>query len=273
MTSARNFTLAELAIVAAAEAWRDSPEVLATGIGTIPRVAVGLAKLTFAPQLLMTDGEACLIEEPIPLGPRGDFKPVYSGWMPYGRVFDNVWCGRRHAMVTPVQLDQWGQANISCLGDFKKPKVQMLGVRGFPGNSINHKNSIFLPQHSKRVFVEGEVDVVASVGYSDKRWPDGAKRNLGSIGLVVTDLCVMDFGGADHHLQVVSLHPGVGFDEVQAATSFTLTRSPQMKETVAPTEEQLAIIRRLDPHDMRASVFKGNPPGVRQPTRAAASVA
>ena len=41
MTSARNFTLAELAIVAAAEAWRDSPEVLATGIGTIPRVAVG----------------------------------------------------------------------------------------------------------------------------------------------------------------------------------------------------------------------------------------
>ena len=107
----------------------------------------------------------------------------------------------------------------------------------------------------------------------EKRWPDGAKRNLGSIGLVVTDLCVMDFGGADHHLQVVSLHPGVGFDEVQAATSFTLTRSPQMKETVAPTEEQLAIIRRLDPHDMRASVFKGNPPGVRQPTRAAASVA
>ena len=30
------------------------------------------------------------------------------------------------------------------------------------------------------------------------------------------------------------------------------------------TAEQLAIIRRLDPHDFRASVIKGNPAGVRE---------
>jgi glutaconate CoA-transferase subunit B len=167
------FTLAELVICAAAEAWRDSGEVLATGIGPLPRIAAGLAKLTFAPEILMTDGEAYLVEEPVPLGPRGDYHPKHSGWMPYGRVFDSVWSGRRHAMVTPVQMDRWAQTNISALGDIAKPKVQLLGVRGYPGNSISHRNSMFVPNHSRRTFVEGEVDVVASVGFAGKRWPDG----------------------------------------------------------------------------------------------------
>ena len=42
-TSATQYTLAELCIVAAAEAFRDDGEVLATGIGVIPRLAASLA--------------------------------------------------------------------------------------------------------------------------------------------------------------------------------------------------------------------------------------
>lgn len=264
MTQADTFTLAELLIVAAAEAFRGDGELLVTGIGPVPRVAAGLAKLTFAPELAMTDGECMLVEDPVPVGPRGDYKPEFTGWMPFRRVFDVVWSGRRHAMVTPVQMDRWAQANISALGpDFSKPKVQMLGVRGFPGNSISHKNSMFIPNHSTRTFVEGEVDVVASAGYNPKNWPEGADMNRVRIGRVVTDLCVFDFGGPDHAAQVLSLHPGVTFDEVQAATGFPLLKAPGMGETAAPTEEQLAIIRRLDPHDIRAKVLKGNPPGIR----------
>lgn len=264
MTNATEFTLAELVVCAAAEAWRGGGEVLATGIGPLPRIAAGLAKLTFAPEILMTDGEAFLVEEPVPLGPRGDYKPRYSGWMPYSRVFDSVWCGRRHAMVTPVQVDRWGQGNIAALGDLKKPKVQLLGVRGFPGNSISHRNSMFLPAHSKRSFIEGEVDVVASVGFADRRWPEGVKKLPVDIGIVVTNLCVMDFNGPDHAARVVALHPGVGFEEVQGETGFPLTRAETVATTPAPTEEQLAIIRRLDPTGIRAGVIKGNPPGVRQ---------
>lgn len=264
MTNASEFTLAELVVCAAAEAWRGGGEVLATGIGPLPRIAAGLAKLTFAPEILMTDGEAWLVEEPVPLGPRGDYKPKYSGWMPYGRVFDSVWCGRRHAMVTPVQVDRWGQGNIAALGDLKKPKVQLLGVRGFPGNSISHRNSMFLPSHTKRSFIEGEVDVVASVGFADRRWPEGVKKLPVDIGIVVTNLCVMDFNGPDHAARVVALHPGVTFEEVQGETGFPLTRAETVATTPAPTEEQLAIIRRLDPTGIRAGVIKGNPPGVRQ---------
>jgi glutaconate CoA-transferase subunit B len=167
-------------------------------------------------------------------------------------------------MVTPVQVDRWGQGNIAALGDLKKPKVQLLGVRGFPGNSISHRNSMFLPSHTKRTFIEGEVDVVASVGFADRRWPEGVKKLPVDIGIVVTNLCVMDFNGPDHAARVVALHPGVGFEEVQGETGFPLTRAETVATTPAPTEEQLAIIRRLDPTGIRAGVIKGNPPGVRQ---------
>lgn len=257
------FSLAELVIVAAAEAFRGGGEVLATGIGPLPRIAVGLAKLTFAPEILMTDGEAYLVEEPVPLGPRNGYQPRHSGWMPYGRVFDSVWSGRRHAMVTPVQVDRWAQGNIAALGDLKKPKVQLLGVRGFPGNSISHRNSMFLPSHTRRTFIEGEVDVVASVGFSDRRWPAGVRPLPVDIGIVVTNLCVMDFKGPDHAARVVALHPGVTFEEVQAETGFPLIRADHVRMSAAPSDEQLAIIRRLDPTGIRASVIKGNPPGLR----------
>ena len=258
----REPTLAELLICACAEAFRGNGELLASGIGTLPRIAVGLAKLSHSPELLMTDGEAYLIEEPIPLGPR-TAPPSYAGWMPYERVFDVVWRGDRHAMVSPVQIDRWGQSNISVIGDFAKPKVQMLGVRGFPGNTINHINSMFVPKHSPRVFLEGEVDLVGSVGHKAERWPAGVKRDFVDLRRIITDLAVMDFGGPDQAIRVVGLHPGVSFGDVQRATGFPLIEADELSETPLPTAEQLAIIDRLDPTHLRASVIKDDPPARR----------
>lgn len=265
MTSQPDFTLAELLIVASAEAWRGNGEVVATGIGTVPRVAASLAKVSHTPELMMTDGEAYLVEDPVPLGPRGydDRKP--AGYLPFSRYFDAaVWPGKRHAMVSPSQIDRFGQMNISYLGGtYDKPKVQMLGARGFPGNTIYHINSMFIPAHSKRVFVEGEVDMVSSVGYNPARRIPGANYDFVDLRLIVTDLCVMDFGGKDNAIRVISLHPGVTFDEVQAATGFELEKAADITETAAPTEEQLAIIARMDPHNWRAAVIKDNPAGRR----------
>jgi glutaconate CoA-transferase, subunit B len=51
---------------------------------------------------------------------------------------------------------------------------------------------------------------------------------------------------------------------VQAATGFPLLKAGDLHETAHPTEEQLAIIRRLDPKDMRSKQIKDNPPGVRK---------
>lgn len=253
-------TLAELMVVAASEAWRDNGEVLASGIGTLPRLGAGLAKLTHSPELLMTDSESYLVSEPVPLGPRGDYVPKYEGYMSFERVFECVWGGKRHAMIGPTQIDRWGQTNLSAVGDYKKPKVAVLGVRGLPGNSICHMNSMFVPNHGPRVFVKGEVDMVSGVGYKPERWAKGMRQDFVDLRLIVTDLCVMDFGGADkaggHAIRVRSLHPGVSFEQVQEATGFPLLKAPDLATTPAPTDEQLAIIRKLDPHNLRGKVLK-----------------
>lgn len=258
-------TLAELMITAASDAWRDNGEVLASGITTIPRLAASLAKMTHSPELLMTDSEAYLVAEPVPLGPRAaDYAPKYEGYMSFERVFECVWGGKRHAMIGPTQIDRWGQTNLSVVGsDYAKPKSAVLGVRGLPGNSINHVNSFFVPNHSPRVFVAGEVDMVSGVGYKPERWGAGMKREYAQIRMVVTDLCVLDFGGADHAIRVKSLHPGVSFEQVQAATGFPLLKAENLSETPLPTTEQLAIIRKLDPHNLRGAILKNNPPATK----------
>lgn len=257
-------TLAELMVVASSETWRDNGEVLASGIGVVPRLGASLAKLTHSPELLMTDSETFLVSEPIPLGPRGDYVPKFEGYMSFDRVFECVWGGKRHAMIGPTQIDRWGQTNLSVVGgSYEKPKSAILGVRGLPGNSINHINSLFVPNHGPRVFVEGEVDMVSGVGYNPKRWGKGMKQDYVDLRLIVTDLCVLDFGGPDHAIRVKSLHPGVSFEQVQAATGFPLLQAPGMGETPLPTEEQLAIIARLDPHNFRAATLKNNPPAIK----------
>ena len=263
MSDKVEFSLAELMIVAASEAWRGDGEVLASGIGVIPRLGASLAKLTHGPGLLMTDSECFLVEDPIPLGPRGDFVPKYSGSMNFERVFECVWGGQRHAMIGPTQIDRYGQTNLLVIGDYKKPKAAILGVRGLPGNSINHINSFIVPSHSKRVFVEGEVDMVSGVGYNPARWEPGMRQDFMAIRHIVTDLCVMDFEGPEHAIRVRSLHPGVSFDEVQEKTGFPLLKAPNLGETPHPTAAQLTLIRRLDPHGLRAAQLKGNPPGMR----------
>ena len=257
-------TLAELCIYAASEAFRGNGEIVATGVGPVPRLGAGLAKLSHTPELMMTDGECYLVEQPVPLGPRNYDDRKKAGYLPFSRFFDSaVWTGRRHAMVTPTQIDRFGQINLSQLGGtHKQPKTQMLGVRGFPGNTIYHPNSFFFPSHTTRVFVEGEVDMVSGVGYNPaKRIPGG---NYTGVGLkkIVTNLCVMDFGGTDNAIRVVSLHPGVTFDEVQAATGFPLEKG-DLVETPLPDANALAIIAQLDPHNIRASVIKDNPPAQR----------
>ena len=253
-------TLVELCVFACSEAFRNNGEIVATGVGPVPRLAASLAKLTHSPELMMTDGEAFLVEQPVPLGPRKYDERKPAGHLPFSRFFDSaVWTGRRHAMVTPTQLDRFGQINLSYMGGtYDKPKTQMLGVRGFPGNTIYHVNSFFFPAHSPRVFVP-QVDMISGVGYNPaKRIPGG---NYSGVDLrrIVTNLAVMDFGGKDHALRVVSLHPGVTFDQVQEATGFELEQG-DLIETPLPGAEQLEIIASLDPHNIRASVIKDNPP-------------
>jgi glutaconate CoA-transferase subunit B len=167
-------------------------------------------------------------------------------------------------MVGPVQIDRFGQANINLIGPKAAPKVAMLGVRGFPGNSIHHPNSFFFPAHNSRAFVAGEVDYVCMAGYNPARYLDGRKPPGLDLRIIVTNLAVLDFQGPDHAIRVRSLHPGVGFDEVQDNTGFALVRPDDIPTTLAPSADQLALIAQLDPQGARKTAFKGDPPGDRR---------
>ena len=241
----------ELLITACSRAWDGDDEVLASGIGIVPRLAASLA-MHRNPNLMMTDSEAYSVSEPVPVGPRNGYEPKRENWMGFSRIFDNVWSGARHAMVGPTQIDRFGQANISAIGDYAKPKIQMLGVRGFPGNSISHANSFFVPKHTTRVFVGGEVDMVSSIGYNPERLPKGYSFEDIDIRLIVTNLCVMDFGGSGKRVRLVSVHPGVSVDDVIENTGFEIDISDNVPETAAPTADEQALIERFDPTNLRA---------------------
>lgn len=257
------YSLAELMIVAAARAWTGDGELMGTGIGPLPRLAVSLCKLTENPLLATTDGECWYTSEPLPLG--GSVADVeVEGWSPYDRVFTGLWGGKRHAMVAPVQIDRFGQTNISAIGDHARPKAAMLGARGFPGNSIHHPNSFFFTSQTPRSFVADEVDYVCSAGYNPARYPGGRVLPGVDLRLIVTDLAVLDFGGPDHAIRAVSLHPGISFEQVQDNSGFALARASDLPLTPAPTAAQIALIERLDPKGQRRKVLKDDPPGDRR---------
>lgn len=259
-----DYSLAELIITAAAEAWRDDGEIMATGIGPLPRLAASLAKLTCNPALQITDGECWYTSQPVPPGPRNGHEPEIEGLANYDRVFSTIWSGKRHAMVAPVQIDRFGQTNISVIGNHARPKAAMLGVRGYPGNSVHHPNSFFFPSHTTRAFVAGEVDYVCSAGYNPARYRCGTAPACLDLRLIVTDLAVLDFEGPARAIRVRSLHPGITFEQVQDNTGFELVRPAHIPFTSGPTAEQLAIIASLDPNQVRKTVLQGDPPGNRR---------
>ncbi|MET0996851.1 MAG: cholesterol ring-cleaving hydrolase subunit IpdB, partial [Mycobacterium sp.] len=157
---------AEVCVVACAELFRDAGEIMISPMTTVASVGARLARLTFSPDILLTDGEAQLLADTPALGASG---PV-EGWMPFGRVFETLAWGRRHVIMGANQIDRYGNQNLSAFGPLQHPTRQMFGVRGAPGNSVNHATSYWVGNHSKRVFCDG-VDVVSGVGY-DKVDPD-----------------------------------------------------------------------------------------------------
>ncbi|MEV8638452.1 CoA-transferase [Streptosporangium sp. NPDC051023] len=241
-------TRAEICVVACAEAWRGDGEILAAAMGTCSILGARLARLTFEPGLLTTDGGPLLTAEPVPFGaPAG---PV-EGWMPFR---DHLWLvqnGRRHVMMGASQIDRHGNTNISAVGEWARPTSQLLGVRGAPGNTICNPTSYWIPRQSTRVFVP-KVDVVSGVGYDRAAELGAHASRFHGLRRVVTDLGVFDFGTPDGSMRLVSVHPGVEVEQVVAATGFELVIDGDVPETRRPSDEELRLIREvLDPKALR----------------------
>jgi acyl CoA:acetate/3-ketoacid CoA transferase beta subunit len=154
-------------------------------------------------------------------------------------------------MMMASQIDRYGNQNISAIGPHAKPKVQLVGVRGAPGNSVNHPTSYWVPDHSTRTFVE-QVDVVSGVGYSRAAEAGAGATRFHDVRRVVSNLGVFDFETPDHRMRLHSYHPGVTVDDIVAATAFELTVPDDVTETRLPTPEEIDLIRVvLDPGSLR----------------------
>ena len=242
-------TRADHCVAACADAWRGDGEIFASPMGRMPSLGARLARATFEPDLLLSDGEATFvagtwgIEDPPP--------DTAEGWVPFRTVFDILWSGRRHVMMSPVQIDRYGNANISCIGDFDQPKVQLLGVRGAPGNTVSHATSYWIPSHDTRTFVEA-VDMVAGVGYDRAAAAGPTATERLDLRRVITPLAVLDFATEDHRMRLAAVHPGVEVDEVVERTGFELVVPDDVPTSRAPSDEELEVLRTvLDPGGVR----------------------
>ena len=242
---------ADACVIACAEIYRGDGEIFANPtVGFIPFIGARLARRTFEPDLVMTDGEAMLVANTLPLG-RAAAEKLVEGWLPYRLSFDVVWSGRRHVVMGASQVGRHGDTNIACIGPWEKPRAQLLGSRGAPGNTVNDKTSYWVPNHNPRVFVE-EVDFVSGVGPRRAREVGGWVPALNQVRFVVSNLCVLDFQGPDCSARLCSLHPGVSVEEVAAATGFELAGAGrEVPPTRMPTPEEMRLIAEIDPDGLR----------------------
>ncbi|MCH6231595.1 CoA-transferase [Microbacterium sp. CFH 31415] len=241
---------ADIAVAACSDLFRGDGEILASPTGTIAAIGARLARLTHAPQLLLSDSEATLyadtpaIDEPF---------RVPEGALPYRELFELIAAGRRHVVMGAAQLDRHGNQNLSAIGPRDRPVRQLLGARAAATNTVNHTTSYWIARHARRTFVES-VDVVTGVG-SDRAAATGRSE---LVRRIVTDLAVLDLSGPGGTLALVSVHPGVEVGDVVAATGCALHIPERLERTRIPDEAELRLIReRLDPRELR---FREVPP-------------
>ena len=241
-------TRAEIAATACGDLLRDAGTILASPTGIIPTIGVRLARLTHAPQLLLSDGESGLYADTPALDQPFS---VREGYLPYRALFDLIASGRRHVIMGAGQIDRYGNQNLSAIGpDRHRPTRQLLGARAAATNTVNHPTSYFIARHLPRVFVE-RVDTVTGLG-TDRARELGAAGRFHDLRAIVTNLAVLDLTGPDHTMAVRSIHPGVDIDEVIAATGFALHVPSTVSQTRSPDNVELRIIRtHLDPNRLR----------------------
>ena len=145
-----------------------------------------------------------------------------------------------------AQIDRYGNLNSSFIGSPENPSVRLPGTGG--GNDISSLTQMIVAiKHEKRRFVE-KVDFVTSPGFltgNSTRHDSGLIS--GGMYRVVTDLAIMGFDEKTKSMKVEALHPGVTAEEVRDNTGFDILIDENVGVTKAPSDEELSVLRHLDP--------------------------
>ena len=101
-------------------------------------------------------------------------------------------------------------------------------------------------RHSPRAFVS-QLSFLTSLGHgrTGRERKALGLRTAGPV-LLVSDLCTMRPHPDTNEFQVTSLHPGVSRDVVASQTGWPVAFAESLEETLAPTGDELAVLRELN---------------------------
>lgn len=242
----------ELMICCAARALEDGRTV-AVGTG-VPCAAAMLAQRTHAPNLVVLF-EAGGVAPQLPTMPIsvGDSRTFHRAVMATSMA-DVMQFAQRgmidYTFLGGAQIDAYGNLNSTVIGDYRKPKVRFPGSGGACDLASFCWRTLVVTQQNSKRFVE-RLDFRTTPGYLSgpgAREAAGLPAGSGPFR-VITDLAVMGYSEPTRRMQVLSLHPGIRFEQVQSATGFQLETAGKPAATEAPTEAELSILReQVDPH-------------------------
>ncbi|MGH8206948.1 MAG: CoA-transferase subunit beta [Steroidobacteraceae bacterium] len=250
-----DYTGNEIMTVVAARALC-SEDVCFVGIGA-PSAACNVARLTHAPGITLIyesgtigtrpdvlplsigDGELCdtaLTTVPVP--------EMFRYWLQGGRITVGFLGG--------AQIDRYANLNTTVVGPYEHPKVRLPGGGGAPEIASQCGQIFITMAQSQRAFVD-KLEFVTSFGHGqggDHRQRLGIQTR-GPTKLI-TDLCVMEPDAVTREMTVVSIHPGVAREQLQANTGWPLQYAANVAQTPAPDERELSVLRDLQNRTKRA---------------------
>lgn len=216
----------------------------------IPLAAARLAQLTHAPNLAVVTSAVGYVTNAIgkPWGPlcqsTTDYRNIHAGAeavLPLLSVFRTK---RDWFFAGGLQVDTFGNLNLTAVGDIKAPTLRGPGGAGLAyAGSCASRYFIYMQQHSRRSIVD-KVDVVTSIGYGaglDDRKRLGLRG--GGPALVITPMAVFDFCETSRRLRLKSVHPPHTLEEVLDNTAARIIVPETVPATTLPSERELSVLR------------------------------
>jgi glutaconate CoA-transferase subunit B len=246
-----DYTLPELLIACGSREVKDDERLL-IGVG-LPLLSAMLAKRTHAPNSKMAYETGSFDSLPL----RTPFSVVDPALVPRA-----IWAGQLGDIMSlflqrgfidvgfigGAQVDKYGNLNSTCMGDYFNPDVRFPGSGGAHDFATFSGRSLIVMIHEKRRFAE-KCDYITTPGYirgGDSRYEEGLPEGTGPAAVIST-LGVFRFDPETKEMFLDTHHPGVTVEQVQENIQWDLKISPDVRETEHPTEEQIRIIRELDP--------------------------
>ncbi len=246
MVTKTRCTLKELMIASASNELREG-EVVFVGIG-LPNVACNLAVRTHALNLTMIyeSGAVGTRPERLPIS-IGDPALVTSSLSICSMfdVFNYYLQGGRIdvGFLGGAQVDRYGNINSTVIGDYEHPKVRLPGSGGACEIAVHAKRLMIVTPQSLRAFPE-QVDFVTSPGFLQG---NHSRQKLGIPGagpqVVITDKGIYRPCPETQELMLVSIHPGIGLDEVRDTLGWAVRVASDCSVTPEPDEAVLQVLR------------------------------